>query len=89
MATDLEERVLTVAEAAALLRVSPRSAYAAIHRGELPGIAIGRRLVVPGAALARMLADPRTSFPLESEGTANHLFANWQEGGEEDVQDAR
>ena len=51
----LSERVLTVPEAAELLRVSPASYYSAASRGELPAIRIGRRLVVPGAQLARLL----------------------------------
>jgi excisionase family DNA binding protein len=47
--------VLTVPEAAKALRVSPRSYYAAAARGEVPVVRIGRRLVVPGAALVRLL----------------------------------
>lgn len=52
---NLAERVLTVPEAAALLRVGERSVYAAVARGELPAVRIGRRIVVPGAALQRFL----------------------------------
>jgi excisionase family DNA binding protein len=52
-------RVLTVPEAAALLRVSERTYYAAAARGEVPAIRIGRRLVVPGAALERLLSGER------------------------------
>lgn len=52
----LAERVLTVPETAALLRVSVRSTYQAISRGEVPARKIGRRIVVPGAALERFLA---------------------------------
>jgi excisionase family DNA binding protein len=55
---DLESRVLTVPEAAALLRVGTRTYYAAAARGEVPAVRIGRRLVVPGAAIARLLATP-------------------------------
>jgi excisionase family DNA binding protein len=51
----LEERVLRVPEAASLLGVSASTYYAAAGRGEVPAIRIGRRLVVPGAALARLL----------------------------------
>jgi excisionase family DNA binding protein len=53
--SDLAERVLTVPEAAQLLRVGERSVYAAVHRGELPAVRIGRRIVLPGAALQRLL----------------------------------
>jgi excisionase family DNA binding protein len=52
---DLAERVLTVDEAARLLRIGRSSCYRAIARGEVPSIRVGRRLRVPGAALARLL----------------------------------
>jgi excisionase family DNA binding protein len=51
-----QRRVLTINEVAALLRISRGSAYAAAKRGEIPTIRIGRRLLVPPAALQRMLA---------------------------------
>lgn len=51
----LVERVLTVPEAAAVLRVGVRTYYAGAARGDLPAIRVGRRLVVPGALLARFL----------------------------------
>jgi excisionase family DNA binding protein len=47
--------VLTVTEAAAYLRISRGSAYEAARRGQLPTIRLGRRLLVPRAALNRML----------------------------------
>jgi excisionase family DNA binding protein len=52
---DLDVRVLTVPEAAQLLGVSARTYYAAAARGEVPAIRVGRRLVVPGAQLRRLL----------------------------------
>jgi excisionase family DNA binding protein len=52
---DIESRVFSVEETAELLGIGRGSAYAAIRRGELPGVRLGRRLVVPGAALLRML----------------------------------
>jgi excisionase family DNA binding protein len=51
----LEDVVLTVPEAAAMLGVAAGTYYAAASRGEVPAVRIGRRLVVPGAALARLL----------------------------------
>ncbi len=45
----------TVREAAKLLGISPYSAYEAAHRGELPVRIIGRRMLVPRAALLRLL----------------------------------
>jgi excisionase family DNA binding protein len=46
---------VTVAEAAASLGISRASAYRAAGRGELGAIRIGRRLVIPRAALKRLL----------------------------------
>jgi excisionase family DNA binding protein len=52
---NLSDRVLTVPEAARLLGIGVRTYYAAASRGEVPAIRIGRRLVVPGAQLRRLL----------------------------------
>lgn len=49
-------RVVTLTEAAAILRISRGSAYEAAKRREIPTIRIGRRLLVPAAALERMLS---------------------------------
>jgi len=54
--TQLTRRVVTVGEAAAILRISRGAAYEAVKRSEIPTIRIGRRLLVPAAALERMLA---------------------------------
>ena len=51
-----ERRVVTLDEAAVLLRISRGSAYQAAKSREIPTIRIGRRLLVPLAALERMLA---------------------------------
>jgi excisionase family DNA binding protein len=51
-----ERRVVTLNEAAQMLRISRGSAYEAAKRKEIPTIRIGRRLLVPTAALERMLA---------------------------------
>ena len=49
--------VLTVPEAAHILRVNRNTAYEAIRRGQLPAVRLGRRLVVPRAALEPLVAD--------------------------------
>jgi excisionase family DNA binding protein len=51
-----EHRVVTVSEAASMLRISRGAAYEAARRKEIPTIRIGRRVLVPLAALERMLA---------------------------------
>jgi excisionase family DNA binding protein len=53
--TGPERLTLTVEEAAATLGISRAFAYAAVQRGEIPSIRIGRRVLVPRAALERML----------------------------------
>jgi excisionase family DNA binding protein len=52
--------VLTVAEAGELLGISRAFAYELAARGDLPVIRLGRRIVVPKAALLRLVefADP-------------------------------
>jgi excisionase family DNA binding protein len=54
-ATTPERRVVTLDEAAVLLRISRGSAYQAAKTKEIPTIRIGRRLLVPAKALERML----------------------------------
>ncbi len=50
-----ERLVFTVAEAGALLGVSRAFAYELVARGELPVIRLGRRILVPKAALLQMV----------------------------------
>ena len=55
---DQERQTLTIEEAARALGVGRNAAYDAARRGDLPVIRLGRRLVVPRAALERLLAAP-------------------------------
>jgi len=50
-----ERLVFTVGEAAELLGISRAFAYELVARGELPVIRLGRRIVVPKAALLAMV----------------------------------
>jgi excisionase family DNA binding protein len=52
---DDDRLAFTLAEAAQQLGISRWLAYEAAHRGELPVCRIGRRLLVPRAALLRLL----------------------------------
>jgi excisionase family DNA binding protein len=56
---------VSVSEAATMLGISRGLAYELVHRGELPVIQLGRRLVVPIVALERLVAaaSPLTSGP--------------------------
>ena len=53
-----ERLTLTVEEAAATLGISRAFAYEAVRRGDIPSIRIGRRILVPQAALDRLLSTP-------------------------------
>ncbi len=54
--------VLTVEEAAALLRVSRGLAFAAVRAGTIPHLRIGRRILIPRSALYDLLrADADTA----------------------------
>lgn len=52
----MDKQTVTVEEAGRALGIGRGSAYEAVRRGELPAIRIGKRLVVPKAALERLLA---------------------------------
>jgi len=55
MTLDNEQLVYTVEEARKKLRLSRGLMYEAIHDGQIPSIRIGRRILVPCAALKRLL----------------------------------
>jgi excisionase family DNA binding protein len=55
IADDADRLTYTLAEAAQQLGISRWLAYEAAHRGELPVCRIGRRMLVPRAALLRLL----------------------------------
>ena len=50
-----EQRTYSVHEAARILGISRNSAYDGVRRGEIPVIRVGGRLLVPAAALNRLL----------------------------------
>jgi len=51
----MEKQTFSVPEAAEILGIDRNSGYAAAKNGELPTIRIGKRLLVPKAALERLL----------------------------------
>lgn len=53
---DTKRKTMSVGEAAQVLGISRNSAYTAARRGEIPTIKIGRLVLVPTAALDRMVA---------------------------------
>jgi excisionase family DNA binding protein len=58
---DDDRLTYTLAEAAGRLGISTCLAYEAAHRGELPVCRIGRRILVPRAALLRLLGQDPSS----------------------------
>ena len=51
----LSSRTYTVQQAAQLLGIGRNQGYEAVHRGEIPVIKVGKRFLVPKAALDRLL----------------------------------
>lgn len=47
--------VLTVDELASILKISRPQAYLGVKRGEIPHIRIGKRILIPRAALEKLL----------------------------------
>ena len=54
-----ERRTLTIEEAARALGIGRNQGYLAAKRGDIPVIRIGKRMLVPRAALERMLEGER------------------------------
>ncbi len=59
----MTKKTISVEEAAALLGISRNTAYEAVRRGEIPSIRIGKRFLIPAAALERML-DGAVTYPV-------------------------
>ncbi len=50
--------VLSVSEVRIRLGISRGLVYEAIHSGQIPSIRVGRRILIPRAALDRLLNEP-------------------------------
>lgn len=53
-----DQPVMTVVEVGRVLGLSKSSAYEGVRCGEIPSIKVGRRILVPTAALWKMLHQP-------------------------------
>jgi excisionase family DNA binding protein len=62
--------VVTVTEAAEMLGISRSLAYELARTGQLPSLRLGRRLVVPRAALVSLLERPSSSASVTEENGA-------------------
>lgn len=58
-----EPRCWTVSQAAIVLGLPLNGVYAAIARGQIPCIRIGRRVLVPKAQLEAMISGDTNHFP--------------------------
>jgi excisionase family DNA binding protein len=65
-----DKAVLTIEEAASLLRIGRSAAYAAARSGEIPTIRVGRSLRVPCHRLEAMLG--KTPDPIDSDARAGY-----------------
>ena len=54
-----DKLTLSVEETARLLGIGRNLCYDRVKTGEIPSLKIGRRLLVPKAALEKLLADPK------------------------------
>jgi excisionase family DNA binding protein len=58
-----EQPVLTVSEAARLLRLSRAFTYELVASGEIPSVRFGRRIMIPRAAIERILDNSLATLP--------------------------
>ena len=78
-ATPLSEvRFLTVAEVAAIMRVSKMTVYRLVHSGELEAIRVGRSFRVPEQAVTGYL---REAFVARTEQRRRRLSPAWARAG--------
>lgn len=57
----------TVREAAALLGISASTAYECVHRGELPAVVLGRRVLITRVTLEALLGQVPDAVPERQE----------------------
>lgn len=61
VAATTERMTINVEEAARILGISRSSAYQAAKEGRLPCVKVGKRLLIPRAALERLLTEGNTT----------------------------
>lgn len=62
MEVDLSRATYDVEEVAQLLGLGRSATYAAVSRGEIPSLRIGRRIVIPHAAVQKLLNGDNAAF---------------------------
>lgn len=73
--------VLTVEEAARLLRVSRGSAYEAVRSGAIPALRVGRTIRIPRRGLLELLGESANDFPNGPEGVSDEMNERRATGG--------
>lgn len=63
---EIRSRCISVEQAAAILGISRNHAYDSVRNGEIPGIRIGKRVLVPIAKLKKMLGEASEALDEES-----------------------
>lgn len=69
-----EKLTLSVDETAKILGVGRNSAYEAIARGEIPVIRVGKRLLVPKAALEKLLSGNQEEIGANNKDNQRHKY---------------
>ncbi len=67
----MKRKTLTVPEAGKVLGLGRNSSYDAARRGEIPTVRIGKRLLVPRAALAKLLGETSEDLDVDPEPRGN------------------
>ena len=72
----MNRKAVSVAEAAELVGLSITKAYQLVHCGQFPAKHVGKRWLVPVAALDRWLEDPET-IPVDCQPEETEKFIRW------------
>ena len=56
-----DKLVYTVTEAAELLRISRPTAFMGVKKGQIPHIRVGTRILIPAAAIRKLLENAGTN----------------------------
>jgi len=59
MEMEAQQVVYTVDEVADILKISRPQAYLGVSTGQIPSIRVGKRILVPRAALEKLLSEPQ------------------------------
>ncbi|MDP9476254.1 MAG: helix-turn-helix domain-containing protein [Actinomycetota bacterium] len=75
-----EQPVMSVEEAGRELGLGRSASYEAVRRGEIPSLRLGKRRVVPTAALRRLLGLDVDDAPVEAGASVTSISERQNEG---------